>query len=100
MKWRIDYSRDAEKFIEKQNIRLEVREELKKFLMKIKGENVNVDIKKLSGEWEGYYRLRKGKLGIFARYDPKTEELVGLTIINFSKKFGVKPKEVAVPIYK
>jgi uncharacterized protein YuzE len=38
--------------------------------------------------------------GIFARYDPKTEELVGLTIINFSRKFGVKPKEVAVPIYK
>jgi uncharacterized protein YuzE len=36
--------------------------------------------------------------GIFARYDPKTEELVGLTIINFSRKFGVKPKEVAVPI--
>ncbi len=46
MKWRIDYSRDAEKFIEKQNIRIEVREELKKFLMKMKGENVNIDLKK------------------------------------------------------
>jgi len=33
MKWRIDYSRDAEKFIEKQNIRDEVREGLKKFLI-------------------------------------------------------------------
>jgi mRNA interferase RelE/StbE len=32
--------------------------------MKIKGENVNIDIKKLSGEWEGYYRLRKGRLRI------------------------------------
>jgi mRNA interferase RelE/StbE len=64
MKWRIDYSRDAEKFIEKQNIRVEVREELRKFLMKMKGENVNLDLKKLSGEWEGYYRLRKGRLRI------------------------------------
>ena len=64
MKWRIDYSRDAEKFIEKQNIRVEVREELRKFLMKMKGENVNLDLKKLSGEWEGYYRLRKGRIRI------------------------------------
>jgi mRNA interferase RelE/StbE len=64
MKWRIDYSRDAEKFIEKQNIRGEVREELGKFLMKMKGENVNLDLKKLSGEWEGYYRLKKGRIRI------------------------------------
>jgi len=64
MKWRIDYSRDAEKFIEKQNIRVEVREELGKFFMKMKGENINLDLKKLSGECEGYYRLRKGRIRI------------------------------------
>ena len=64
MKWRIDYSRDAEKFISKQDIRNEVREEMKKFLLKMKGENVNIHLKKLEGEWEGYYRLRKGKLRI------------------------------------
>jgi mRNA interferase RelE/StbE len=82
MKWRIDYSRDAEKFIEKQNIRLEVREELKKFLMKMKGENVNIDIKKLSGEWEGYYRLRKGKLRII--FGPnKTDKVLFVERIDF-----------------
>ncbi|MDP3029836.1 MAG: hypothetical protein Q8O04_10140 [Deltaproteobacteria bacterium] len=32
--------------------------------MKMKGENVNLDLKKLSGEWEGYYRLRKGRIRI------------------------------------
>jgi mRNA interferase RelE/StbE len=64
MKWRIEYSRYAEKFINKHNVRDEVREELKKVLLKIKGENVNIDIKKLSGEWEGYLRVRKGKLRI------------------------------------
>lgn len=35
--------------------------------------------------------------GVFARYDPKTRELVGLTILNFSKKFALKPTEIAVP---
>ena len=64
MKWRIDYSRDAEKFLKKQNIQDKVREELKKFLLKIKGEDVNKDLKKLEGDWEGYYRLRKGKIRI------------------------------------
>jgi mRNA interferase RelE/StbE len=64
MKWRIDYSKEAEKFIQKQNIHEEVREELKKFLLKVKGENINIDLKKLSGDWIGYYRLRKGKLRV------------------------------------
>jgi mRNA interferase RelE/StbE len=64
MKWRIDYSREAEKFIRQHDIRDEVREEIKKFLLKMKGENVNIHLKKLGGDWEGYYRLRKGKLRI------------------------------------
>lgn len=82
MKWRIDYSRNAEKFIEKQNIRTEVREELKKFLMKMKGEDVNIDLKKLSGEWEGYYRLRKGKLRII--FEPnKTDKVLFVERIDF-----------------
>ena len=82
MKWRIDYSRDADKFIEKQNIRDEVREELRKFLMKMKGENVNLDLKKLSGEWEGYYRLRKGRIRII--FEPsKTDKVLFVERIDF-----------------
>jgi len=53
MKWRIEYSRDAEKFIDKQDVHIEVREELKKFLIIMKGGSVNIDLKKLVGEWEG-----------------------------------------------
>ena len=30
--------------------------------------------------------------GVFARYDPNSEELIGLTVINFSKKFGIELK--------
>jgi uncharacterized protein YuzE len=36
--------------------------------------------------------------GIFARYDPKDEGLVGFTILNFSKKFGRVPKEIEIPL--
>ena len=50
--------------------------------MKIKGENVNIDIKKLSGEWEGYYRLRKGKLRII--FEPnKTDKVLFVERIDF-----------------
>ena len=64
MKWTIHYSKEAKKFMEEQNIVYEVREELKNFLRKLRGEKINVDVKKLKGNWEGYYRLRKGKLRI------------------------------------
>ncbi len=61
MKWKIDYSRDAEKFIERENIRGETREELAKFLKSMKDEDINVDVKKMRGLWAGYYRIRKDK---------------------------------------
>jgi len=64
MKWKVEYSREAEKFIEKQDVHTEVIEQLKKFLIKITGGNVNIDLKKLVGNWDGYYRLRKGRLRI------------------------------------
>ena len=34
--------------------------------------------------------------GVFARYSPSSHDLVGLTITNFSRKFGSEPKEIAV----
>ena len=82
MKWRIDYSRNAEKFIESQNIRADVSEQLKRFLMKMKGGNVNIDLRKLSGEWEGYYRLRKGRLRIIFEID-KTDRVLFVDRIDF-----------------
>lgn len=38
--------------------------------------------------------------GVFAKYDPKTDKLAGLTITNFSKKFGLAPREVTVQVHK
>lgn len=75
MTWKIDYSRDAEKFLEKESIRPDVRKELMKFLKRMKGERINVDVKKLKGTWEGYYRVRKGKLRIIFDVDYKGRSL-------------------------
>ncbi len=36
--------------------------------------------------------------GVFARYDHKTRRLAGFTIVNFSKKFARKPREILIPI--
>jgi mRNA interferase RelE/StbE len=64
MTWRIDYSKDAHKFIQKNKLQADVSAELKKFLLRLKGVDVNIDLKKLVGDWEGYYRLRKGDVRI------------------------------------
>ena len=56
MKWRIDYSRDAEKFLSKHSgIQEKIRAELKKCLKRIYGQLINIDLKKLEGPWAGYY---------------------------------------------
>ena len=64
MKWEIGFSREAEKFLKRENIRSEAVAEITKFLKRMKGEPVSVDVKKLKGDWQGFYRIRKGKLRI------------------------------------
>jgi mRNA interferase RelE/StbE len=82
MKWTIHYSKEAKKFMEEHNIVYEIREELKNFLRKLKGENVNIDIRKLKGNWEGYYRLRKGKLRIIFEVN-KDDKIIYVERIDF-----------------
>jgi len=82
MKWRVEYSKEAEKFIEKQDVHTEVIEQLKKFLIKITGGNVNIDLKKLVGNWDGYYRLRKGRLRIIFEVN-KNERVLFVEKIDF-----------------
>jgi mRNA interferase RelE/StbE len=82
MKWRIDFSREAAKFLKQQDLRVNVVEELKKFLTKMTGGHANVDVKKLGGDWEGYYRVRKGKLRIIFDVD-KHERVLYVERIDF-----------------
>lgn len=64
MKWDIEYSRHADKFIKREDISLEVRELIENFLKKMRGEPISVDVKKLRGKWKGYLRIKKGKLRV------------------------------------
>lgn len=75
MKWTINYSREAERFVEKEDIREDVRKEIVKFLRKMKGEEINIDVKKLKGTWKDYYRIRKGKLRIIFDVDYRLSSL-------------------------
>jgi len=59
MTWRIDYSKDAHKFIQKNELKDDVSGELKKFLLRLKGIDVNIDLKKLVGDWDGYYNKKR-----------------------------------------
>jgi mRNA interferase RelE/StbE len=75
MKWKVRYSKEAEKFINEQDIRDKVRNAIRKFLQKMKGEDINIDLKKLMGHWEGYYRIRIGKIRIIFDISKKTKEI-------------------------
>mgnify|MGYP000591044971 CR=1 FL=1 len=69
MKWSVEYSAQAIKFAEQHELHDSIKNELKKLLLKMQGEIVNIDIKRLKGEWEGYLRLRKGKIRIIFSID-------------------------------
>jgi mRNA interferase RelE/StbE len=69
MKWEIGFSREAEKFLKRKSIRPEVVAEITKFLKRMKGKQISVDVKKLKGDWQGFYRIRKGELRIIFELD-------------------------------
>ena len=69
MNWRVDFSRDALKFLNQNNLKENfIIDKIKLVLEKFKGENINIDIKKLKGEWGGFYRIRFGKLRIIIEF--------------------------------
>ena len=70
MTWTIEVSRDADRFIQAQGLQDETKRLVHGFLRKLLGESVNIDVKKLKGEWGDYLRIRKGKLRIIFSMDP------------------------------
>ncbi len=70
MKWRLEISKDADKFLTKNKITIkEVKDLTSRAIRYLQGENINVNIKKLKGEWKGFYRIRSGKIRIIAEFD-------------------------------
>jgi mRNA interferase RelE/StbE len=69
MKWTIEFSDDSLKFLKKNNVSEDyVVAKIKLALRKLRGENVNINIKKLKGKWLGFYRIKAGKLRIIAEF--------------------------------
>lgn len=69
MNWQIDFSSNSLKFLKKNNLKENfIIEEIKLVLRKFKGENININVKKLKGEWKGFYRIRSGKIRIIAEF--------------------------------
>ncbi len=70
MEWDISLSRQAEKFLAKNHLPDEfVSIPIGKAMRKLFGEPVAVDVKRLSGAWAGYYRVRSGKVRIIFDFD-------------------------------
>ena len=70
MRWHVDLAKHASRFIEVNNIPKEsildiVVDAIKNF----QGEMVSIDIRKMKGKWEGFYRIRKGKWRVVAEFD-------------------------------
>ena len=75
MTWTIEYSRDADRFIQTEGIQGEVTKQIQGFLKRLMGESINIDVKKLKGEWQGYFRIRKGRLRIIFSIDTSHRSL-------------------------
>ncbi|MFH0859407.1 MAG: hypothetical protein V1868_02225 [Patescibacteria group bacterium] len=70
MKWRIEASRDAEKFLHKNQLtKNEAFKIIERAISYFQGKNINIDIKKLTGKWAGFYRIRRGKIRIIAEFN-------------------------------
>ena len=71
MKWRISFSRHAERFLDDVGTLTEddVLDLAAAAVKKLQGEDVNVDIKKLKGPWASFFRIRRGNVRIIVEFD-------------------------------
>ncbi|HEX9722077.1 MAG TPA: hypothetical protein VGA53_02330 [Candidatus Paceibacterota bacterium] len=69
MKWKIETSKNAEKFLAKNQLsKNEVFDLIGRAIRRLREEQANVNMKKLTGEWTGFYRIRRGKIRIIAEF--------------------------------
>ena len=68
MRWRIKLAKRAIVFSNKNHISKEqIFGIIILAIRNFQGETVSIDIRKMKGEWEGFYRIRKGKMKIDCR---------------------------------
>jgi mRNA interferase RelE/StbE len=74
--WKISLSREADKFLKSEKISDDLlRTQIGKFINALRGADENVHMRKLKGKWEGYFRIRIGRMRIILRLDFGTKEI-------------------------
>lgn len=77
MTWRIDFSPSSLKFLTRNRLTEgSIADKIRLAIRKFSGERINVNIRKLAGEWEGFYRIRVGKLRIIAEFHFEERKVV------------------------
>ncbi len=83
----IQYERKAEKFLLRNQNKItnkEAKELIIKAVRKLTGKDENIDIVKMKGEFEGYFRIRKNDLRIiFSIYEDESTIVVTVANIDF-----------------
>ena len=70
MDWDISFSKQADKFLKTNHLSDDaVYLPVFKAIKKLSGENTSVDLKRMTGNWEGYFRVRTGKKRIIFSID-------------------------------
>lgn len=83
MNWRIYTSKNAEKFVEKNEIsKGEIFEFIELAIRYFRGERTNLDISKLKGKWAGFYRIRRGRIRIIAEFNFENS-VVFIEVVDF-----------------
>lgn len=84
---KIEYQRKAEKFLGRSQTKItadEVRSLIVKAVRRLTGKNENIDLVKMKGEFDGYFRIRKNNLRIiFNIYEDDKEIVVTVVDIDF-----------------
>lgn len=75
--WKVQISKNASKFLEKNtDIKPKILEKIKALKSWLEGSiDVSFDLRKLKGTWNGFYRLRVGKVRVILDINSETNTL-------------------------
>ena len=83
MSWTINYSSQAQKFLQKNPPHADaLKDSLRLFIKKLSGETVSINAKTMKGIWKGSIRIRKGDSRIILSVD-EDEKTIHVKVIDF-----------------
>ncbi len=70
MDWVISWSKESVLFLDKNALsETAIIDVLRKAKEKLEGKDVNVNVKKLEGQWKPFLRIRMGKIRVIAEFN-------------------------------